>query len=212
MVGVSSESRKNIILIIHLVDCEIYKALLAEVGSGDGLVEVTVNNHGIAIGSAHTALETILHNHHATPAGVTIVVENVRIGILILSSEHPRSVGAVEAVVLVQVFSLAHHCITSESQLSILLSIFPVALLEVSSGLQTIDHGEVGSIDIFTSVVGKQLLSSIKVIEDELESLVPSHTGIVAALVNSCCLGNLNSCGSIGVLIVWLVSVHSYEI
>ena len=107
---------------------------------------------------------------------------------------------------------LAHHTIAFLCHLCIFLGISPVLTLQIGTCLESIDHIQVGSENIFALVISQQLLSTVKVSEDEIKCLIPCHTWVVLAVLICSSLCDFWNCKRIFVNDIRLGCIHSCDI
>ena len=107
-------------------------------------------------------------HHLRTPARVAVVQRDVGILGVVLRHEHPRIVGRVEALVVVEVFRFGHHRIAFLGLFRVLLGFGPLLHRQVGAGLQAVNHAQVGRRLVRALVVGQIALGLVEVLENEL--------------------------------------------
>ena len=181
MIGISLKGNERV-LFRHLVNGEIGKALLAEVGRRDGLVKVTVDvDRTTIVGSiaATGGLRIDFHNHPGAPGGVSVVVLDTRVVGLESQGEHPGSIRRVEAGGSVGVGGLVHQRIACLGLLSIFFSLVPGSHQQVSAGFDAIHAGDVRGEFVLALDTGQILLCKVKIGDDLGEHVLVRETGIL---------------------------------
>ena len=113
---------------------------------------------------------------------------------------------------MIEELTLGHHAVALLCEFGVFLSIGPILLLKIDTCLETIDDTLVGRVLVGTLIVSEILFGSVEILEHELESLVPSHTLLVAGLFGCSYFVCLDRCQRIVVLRVWLLCIHTAEV
>ena len=181
IVGVFRQFGEFLVVISHLVEAEVQEALLAAVGGGNGLVEVTVHGVRPAIVGGVAIAVGDLQRHPGSPRGVCVVDGEHLVISFVGEIPHPRTIGRVETRLGVGVLIRAHHVVILHGQLGIFLGIGPVFHGEIGASLQAIDHREV-RLGVVGALVSLQVfLGLVQVGQDERPHLLVGLAGIVGA-------------------------------
>ena len=143
----------------------------------------------------HTVLRSItvgrnLKVHLRTPVGIGIVLQNSIVGREIGHTHHPRVVRRIECRQTVEILVLGHDRISALRQLGIVLGLLPVLHYKVCTGLQAVNHTQIGRIFVRTLVVGDQLLGLVEILENKGPHRLIGSAGVVRKLRRRGLLGN----------------------